>query len=233
MTIRKHAGFAAVLLLCFGCAFAQKLQDKGTFLITQNGAPFGQEEFSINLEGGAGVVSTLATFNVPKEERSVAVNIETRLEYAGNLTARSYKLTIQEAREKQGISVQFGAEKAACTYDLGPRQENQDVVFPANGAILDHNVFAHVAVLLLRFDEKRMGNQGFTVFVPQLGKDGIGTVFIRYAGKDECLYSRRKTKADHFIVNSPNLTMDVWRDSSGRTLKIGIPQTGAAIERAR
>ncbi len=233
MNIRKQAVFAVALALFGSFSFAQKLQDKGTFQITQNGAPFGQEEFSIDLEGGAGVVSTLATFNVPKEERSVAVSIETRLEYAGNLTARSYRLTIQEAREKQGIGVLFGAEKAACTFDLGTRQEHQDVVFPANGAILDHNVFAHVAVLLLRFDEKRMGNQGFTVFVPQLGKDGIGTVFIRYVGKDECRYSRRKAKADHFIVNSPNLTMDVWRDSSGRTLKIDIPRTGAVIERAR
>lgn len=212
---------------------AQKLVDRGSFTIIQNGAPIGSEDFSINIENGGGMVTTRSTLNVPKETRMATVGLDTKLTLSGALASASYELTIQEGREKQGIQVQFSRDKATCTFDLGAKKETQDVVFPSNGAILDHNIFCHVELLLLRYDTKRSGSQGFSVFVPQLGKDGIGTVFVRYVGKDECQWSRKRSKADHFEVASPNLTLDVWRDDSGRLLKLNIPQTGVSVERAR
>lgn len=212
-------------------AMAQDLMDKGVFAIYREGKPLGSEEFDISLLAGKGSIQTRTSYRITSNGQSQEISLQTRLLLDAGLVPQRYELTGQGGGQKQTLEIDFKPRLAMCVFDLGTEKKTEAVIVPPDSIILDQNVFAHWAMVLLRCAQNQSDKQALTVFVPQLGNAGVGLVNVLHLGKETVAYGAGKAKAAHFRVTSPELAVDVWRDSTGRVLKIQVPANNAEVIR--
>ncbi len=223
---------ALLLLVPVTLVAAQDLVDKGTFMIYQQGHRIGQESFDISLVNGAGKVTSHTRYKINRDNGPVDITLESTLVLDPHLVPRSYQLTSEVNHTRQGLKVDFKPRLAVCDFDYGSEKKTQAAIVPAGATVIDENVFSHWAMLLTRYDQKKKGPQSFTVFVPQMGKEGVGQVTIDLVGREKVELATRSIKANHFSIRSSNLVLDAWQDSMGRVVKITSPKNQAEVIRA-
>jgi hypothetical protein len=231
----KSVWLLIILLLTALCGSmsGQDLMDKGAFVIYNQGRTVGSEEFSINILNGKGEINSSTRYEITYEARRLKVTLEGSLKLGDNLTPLTYQLNSQSNLDKQSLQVEFKSKLAVCTFDLATGQQTQAVILPENVSVVDENMFSHWSLVLARFDLKAKGSQTFSVFVPQLGTNGLGTVQVRYVDRERIKVGAQNYRAHHYSVTTSSLTLEIWQDQTGRILRIVSPQNQAEVLRAQ
>jgi hypothetical protein len=223
-----------IAVACFvglaGAAFGQDIMDKGIFAIYREGKPIGTEEFTISLLNGAGTVKSKTSFRLVQDAQPKDVVLKTNLTLDANMVPKLYDLASEISFQKQSLKVEFKPRLAVCTFDLGTEKKTDAAILAADAIVLDDNVFCHWAMLLSRYDMKAKGTQSFNIFVPQQGKNGYGGIAVTLLGKESFTMGLGRSKGQHFRVQSPNLTVELWADE-GRVLKIQVAANQAEVFR--
>jgi hypothetical protein len=225
--------FSFLTLFLAGSLAAQDLMDNGAFIIYNQGKTVGSEEFAIKILNGKGEIKSSTRYEITHEARRLKVTLEGNLKFGDSLTPQTYELKSESNFEKQSLRVEFKPQLAVCTFDLASGEQTQAVILPDNVAVVDENMFCHWSLVLARFDLKAKGSQTFSVFVPQLGANGLGTVQVRYVERERIKVGVRNYRAHHYTVTTSNLTLEIWQDQTGRILRIVSPLNQAEVIRAQ
>jgi len=212
---------------------AQDLMDKGVFAIYKDGKPLGSETFTVSLLGGKGSVVSDTSYNFMNNGNPVEVKLHSELQLGVSGAPISYKLKSTSGLKQQSLSVEFKPRLALCKFDLGSDNKTMAVILPSNIIIRDENIFSHWEMLLAHYSMKQKGTQTFTVFVPRMGDQGVGRITMSLLGKERVSVGASRTKAFHFNIKSPQLSLEVWIDKDGRILKISVPANKTEIVRAQ
>lgn len=221
-------------VICFlglaGAAVGQDIMDKGIFAIYREGRPIGTEEFTISLLNGAGTIKSKNAFRMVQDAEPKDIVLKTNLALDANMVPKLYELTSEISFQRQSLKVEFKPRLAVCTFDLGTEKKTDAAILSADTIVLDDNVFCHWVMLLSRYDMKAKGTQSFNIFVPQQGKNGYGAIAVTFLGKESFSMGMGRSKGQHFRVQSPNLTVELWADE-GRLLKIEVAANKAEVFR--
>jgi hypothetical protein len=227
--MRKILPFLAVA--CWiGAVYGQDIMDKGVFAIYRDGKPIGTEEFTISLLDGAGTVQAKSSYKVVQDAKSLDVVLQSKLVLDANLVPRQYDLTSKISFQEQSLKVEFKPRLAVCNFDLGTEKKSEAAILAPDTVIVDDNVFCHWAMLLSRYNMKTKGTQSINVFVPQQGKNGYGSIAVTFLGKDSYTVGLNHGKGQHFRIQSPNLTVELWAEGN-RLLRILVATNRAEVFR--
>jgi len=235
--VMRYRLWVLIILVIFavsGHGLSQNIVDKGSFVILNKGRHIGSEEFNISLMDGAGRIVSTTNYEITHEARRLKVTLQSTLALERGLVPSAYDLVSQSGFQKQSLNVEFQLRLALCKFTLDTGEQTQAAILPPEITIVDENIFSHWTVLLSRYNMKAKGSQVFTVFVPQMGTNGVGPVNVQYLGKERIKVGYKKSKAMRFKVASSNLSLDiwqVWQDKTGRILKIISPKNDTEVVR--
>ncbi|MBI4475380.1 MAG: hypothetical protein HY646_22135 [Acidobacteria bacterium] len=196
----------SILLSFLMMLIPQVKLENGRFNIIQDGKRIGTEEFSITTRGTGYTAEGRIRITSGRE----TTEVRSRMELDSQLRPTYY-----EQQSKQGvIRLRIAQPLSELEYSVGGREQQHDIRFPENGAILDDNFFHHYLILLYR-----PGISGAIVptLVPTSGT--MGTLAIRQS-------------ADHtYELQTENNRLIATTDSDGRLIRLTAPDANVVVER--
>jgi hypothetical protein len=198
-------------------------QDKGKLTIKLDGQTVGHEEFEISPSGGGWLAKGDADIKASKGPAS---------KVSGSLTLQpdgapiSYEWTSQ-AEKTNSAHLLFTNGLAKMTLQMQGAQPF-DQTFTFNTpliAVLDNNLYHQYAVLARLYDWSKRGPQTFPVLIPQeLMPGNITAESTGSASIDGKSY-------EGFRVNTTDLEIDLYLDSTHRLMRLEVPAAKVSVIR--
>lgn len=201
--------------------------DAGTFRITRDGRPVGQETFTIRRSGGPGgdVYIASGTVEMGTERLSPAL----RADASGSPLA--YQLEVREGsvvRERLKGLAGRGRFSAQVTTPTG--ESTKEYIVADGAVVLDDDVFHQYYFLAQRAE--RLGDAGGTVPVVIPRHNVQEVMRVRWAGTDRITIDGAPVSARVLVLSGPTgATRRIWVDGAGRVLKVQLDGRGIVAVR--
>jgi hypothetical protein len=219
------ASLAACIALSSALGFAAGSSvfspDRGKFKITVNGAPAGEEEFSLAPSGGNWIAHGVAELRTSAGSERITGNLV--LHPDG--TPVKYTWSTQGAQNASAVITFAGPVATIDLHVQGKRPYTQQFTFASpNIAVLDNNLYDQFAVLARLYNWQSGGEQTFPVLIPQALTPG--SVTLNSLGQQD---SGGK-KLTELQVKTADLEVDLFLDGQ-KLVRIVSPSANAEITR--
>jgi hypothetical protein len=180
--------------------------ERAEFTIYLDGKKIGTEEFSIRAQRDGYVAEGRTRISVPNQE----VDLRSRMELDAQLRPTFYEF------ESKGNAIRLRVQQplSQLEYTVEGKTEPDDIRFPPDAVIVDHNFFHHYLVLLYR---DAISGVSLPAFVPQDRTIGLLTV--------------RQTADRTFEIQTENLRVTATTDAQGRLIRLVAPLANVTVER--
>jgi len=196
--------------------------DAGTFRITRDGRPVGQETFTIRRSGGPGGDVYIASGTVEMGARRLSAAL--RADASGSPLA--YQLEVREGatvRERLKGLVGRGRFSAQVTTPTG--ESTREYIVASGALVLDEEIFHQYYFLAQR--AQRMGEAGGAVPVVVPRQNVQEMMRVRWAGADRLTIGGAPVTARVLVLTGPaGATRHIWVDEAGRVLKVELDGRG-------
>lgn len=197
--------------------------DEGTFVITRNGAPVGRESFRITRSPSASGDVYRATAQLALGAQRVMPTM-TADTMGAPLT---YDVAVQDGPEP-AVRLQARARPGRFSALTRTRtgESAREYVVPASVVVLDDDI-AH-QLFFVTLGGRQSGP--LTVIDPRSNSQTVATLENRGAGTVDV--GGKSLAATHFVLSAAGLARrEFWLDSSGRVLRVSIPDRGWMAQR--
>ncbi len=197
-----------------------RLVDEGTFVITKSGAPIGREAFRIvRAPSGSGDVYR-ATAQLSLGAKRMAPLLIT--DTSGSPI--SYNVDVREGGFAERLEARTRPGRFSVVRQTPHGESAKEFVVPASSTVLENDVFHQYFFLGLH------GGGTATILVPLAGSELTGT--LQRHGSETLEVGGRPATTQHCTVAiAGRPSREFWLDSSGRVLRVAIPEQGILAQR--
>jgi len=198
-------------------------EDKGKLTIKLDGETVGHEEFEITPSGSGWLAKGKADI---KPSQSAASKVSGALTLQPNGAPVSYEWTSQ-AEKTNSAHLLFANGIAKMTLEMqGAHPFDQTFTFDTPLiAVLDNNLYHQYAVLARLYNWSKRGPQTFPVLIPQ--ELMAGTITAESTGST----SIEGKSYEGFRVNTADLEVDLYLDSTHRLMRLEVPAAKVSVVR--
>lgn len=195
--------------LCWCMKAHAQIVETGTYVMYQGDAEVSREIYSFD-------GTTLAdTVNIP----SRGIRMESVARYDAELAPVSYSLDLFQGGGDVAVQhVDVSFSDTAAVWSTETQLGDSSAVSPVRGpyAFMQNLVFAHLAVVLLRYDRDRGGTQHLNVWMPEQG--GLSEVAMEF------------TSGTNGTVDIGNARFNVMVDEDGWLRRATVPAQNVSVE---
>lgn len=188
--------------------------DEGSFALTVDGRPAGNERFEIRQSGGGRSAETLANGQITLRLPTGGVELSTRLRATGiRATPTAYRVDVGGGSRRNVVGTVADGRFSAKI--LTPSGEQLREYAATDGAVLlDASVAHHYYFLAQRLREGRVA-----VLIPQENRQVMATVENR--GDETIRIGEQPVGSTHLVVRvAPDDERHVWIDVLNRVLRV-------------
>lgn len=216
-----------------GAAAASPLaEDKGRFRILLDGQLMGSEEFEISRAGSEWTARGSTEVRLPAGPQGTggsaggSTRVSARMRLAADGALLHYEWTSQ-GQKKASATVEFQGATAKMVLQLeGAQPFVQELTFGSpRVVILDNNLYHHYAILARVYDWNAKGAQTLPVLIPQ--EMTPGSITVESLGAQQVEGVTYET----LRVQSADLEIQLFLDSSHRLMRLAVPPAKALIVR--
>jgi hypothetical protein len=194
------------ILLSLALLLAPIKLETGHFTIYQDGKKIGTEEFSVIQRAGGYLASGRTHISV----REQTFDLQSRMELDEQLRVTFYEF------QSKGNTIRLKVDKPISELEVIANGKSQinDVNFPADGAVIDDNLFHHYLILLYRAGTTATN---IPTFVPQ--QMTLGALTVRPTGNRT------------FEIQTNDVKLVATTDGDGRLIRLTVPDAKVVVER--
>ena len=194
-----------------------RIADEGSFTISVNGRTAGRENFRITAAARGNAMEYMARADVTFGDRTMTP--ELRTDAQGAVVRYEVSTRSGSTTEKWDGSVDRG--RLTANINSGRGTAAREYIVPQGALLLDDEVIHHHWFLALR---ARSGS--IPVVVPRRG-NVQGNVTMSTVGQETLQIGNHDLASTHLRATlSGGQVHDLWIDSSGRLLKVALPEKG-------
>jgi hypothetical protein len=200
------------------------VDDRGVFVISQQGQQIGTETFTIKSSSHQVEAEAKIELRVKQDGKTYDFKTTPKLVLNDDLQPLTYSWT-QKGAQSSELSVDFRATPAKAHYrTVTGEADDREFELPKDVVILDDNVIHHYQLAVQSYRRAHGGKQTFHAFIPQEALPG--TLNIEDAGEEQVEVGGEKRSLRHLVVTTDLARIDLWADSQDHVQRVSIPVAG-------
>ncbi len=202
----------------------RNVDDRGVFVITQQGRPIGTETFTIKSSRQQVEAEAKIELHAEQDGKTYSFKTTPKLVMDDKLRPVMYAWSQKGARSSD-LSVDFRTTPANAHYrTVTGESDVREFDLPKDVVILDDNVIHHYQLVVERYRRTHGGKQTFHAFIPQEALPG--SLNVEEVGKEQVEIGGEKRNLRHLVVTTDLARIDLWADGQDHVQLVSIPVAG-------
>jgi hypothetical protein len=200
------------------------VDDRGVFVISQQGRPIGTETFTIKSSRHRVEAEAKIELHVEQDGKTYSFETTPKLVMDEKLQPVTYSWS-QKGAQSSELSVDFRSTPAKIHYrTIKGEADDREFDLPKDVVILDDNVIHHYQLVVERYRQTHGGKQTFHAFIPQEALPG--SLNVEEVGKEQVDIGGERRTLRHLVVTTDLARIDLWADGQDHVQRVSIPVAG-------